>query len=83
LKKINSCSWTYEIHTQYNIAVKWFLELDEEPLDFTAMSEFRAKFGVRLYTELFMGISRQINKAGSPELEEKLYFSFFHFFIYH
>jgi transposase len=33
-------------HTQYNIVVKWFLELglDEEPFDFVALSKFITKW---------------------------------------
>jgi len=42
-------------HAQYNIVVKWFLELtiDEEPFDFTALSKFRVKLGEKLHRELF------------------------------
>ena len=53
-------------HARYNIVVKWFLELglDEEPFDFTALSKFRVKLGVKLHTELFLDILRQIDEKG-------------------
>jgi transposase len=60
-------------HARYNIVVKWFLELgvEEEPFDFTALSKFRAKLGVKLHTELFMDILRQIDAAGFLDSENQ------------
>lgn len=51
---------------QYNIAVKWFLELglDEEPFDFTALSKFRTKLGKEMHTELLVDILQQIKETG-------------------
>ena len=53
-------------HARYNIVVKWFLELglDEEPFDFTALSKFRVRLGVKLHTELLADLLRQIDAAG-------------------
>lgn len=53
-------------HARYNIAIKWFLELqlDEEPFDFTSLSKFRVKLGVEVHTELFLDILSQIKEAG-------------------
>jgi len=50
----------------YNIAVKWFLELelDEEPFDFTALSKFRAKLGKEMHAKLLVDILQQIKEAG-------------------
>jgi transposase len=60
-------------HARYNIVVKWFLELglDEEPFDFTALSKFRVKLGVKLHTELFLDILRQIDAAGFLDSENQ------------
>jgi hypothetical protein len=53
--------------------VKWFLELglEEEPFDFTALSKFRAKLGVKLHTELFLDILRQIDEKGFLDFENQ------------
>ena len=42
-------------YAQYNMAVKWFLELwlEEEPFDFTSLSRFRVKLKLELHTEFF------------------------------
>jgi transposase len=60
-------------HGRYNILVKWFLDLgiDEEPFDFTALSKFRAKLGVKLHTELFLDILEQIDAAGFLDFKEQ------------
>ena len=60
-------------HGRYNILVKWFLELgiDEEPFDFTALSKFRAKLGVKLHTELFLDILEQIDAAGFLDFKDQ------------
>jgi transposase len=60
-------------HARYNIVVKWFLELglDEEPFDFTALSKLRAKLGIKLHTELFLDILRQIDAAGFLDSENQ------------
>ena len=53
-------------YARYHLAVKWFLELEleEEPFDFSALSKFRRKLGVKVHTELFLDILRQIDEAG-------------------
>lgn len=61
-------------HARYNIVVKWFLELglEEEPFDFTALSKFRGKLGVKLHTELFLDILRQIDEKGFLDFENQV-----------
>jgi IS5 family transposase len=55
-----------EEHATYNIAVKWFLELDvgDESFDHSSLSKFRAKLGEKTYREIFEDILLQIHEAG-------------------
>ena len=55
-----------EEQATYNIAVKWFLELDvgEESFDHSALSKFRVKLGEKTYREIFEDILLQIHEAG-------------------
>ncbi|MBU7042029.1 MAG: IS1182 family transposase [Theionarchaea archaeon] len=55
-----------EEQATYNIAVKWFLELDvgEESFDHSALSKFRVKLGEKTYRDIFEDILLQIYEAG-------------------
>lgn len=60
-------------NTRYHLAIKWFLKLDvdEEPFNFSALSKFRSKLGLKKHTEIFQDILRQVNEAGLLDYENQ------------